>query len=103
MSLTPKIVTELNSLQAQVEAAQPLANAPHSTVVALQLNAINLLSDINTALAAAAGSLDGWVAPVDAPSIIKGILGIYQNAQDQRDLFLASAMVGRIVSNLEQL
>lgn len=108
-----KITTELVSLEAQVEAATPLINTPHSNLVSIQLNAINLTADIQTALTTTTLSniipttdstlLDGWVPPADAVSIAAGFLTVSIAAQNQEQLSLLRGVVGRATSNLVQV
>jgi hypothetical protein len=103
MSIPTNITTELASLQAQVAAAAPLANASHATIVVLQLNAENLVNDIQTALTAPNNPLDTFVAPVDPQAIIAGVENLSTVAQDQYTLSLMRGVVGRAAANLEQL
>ena len=56
MTVPASIVTELTALQAQLTAAQPVESASAPTIVALQLNAAQALSDLDTALTNAAGA-----------------------------------------------
>lgn len=97
-----KITNELTSLQAQVAAALPLNNAPFATIKALQLNAGNLVADMQTALNAAS-VLDTWVAPPDAISMVNGFNAAVTAAADQGNLALMRGLVGRVTSNLDQL
>lgn len=113
MTIPVNITTELTSLEAQVIAATPLANTPHSTLVAIQLNAINLTADVQTALTTTTLTnlipstdstlLDSWVPPIDAVTIVTGILTVSTAAQNQQTLSLLRGIVGRVVSNLEQI
>lgn len=102
MSIPVNITTELTDLQAQVAAATPLDAAPFSTIKALQLNAGNLVADIQTALTASS-TLDTWTAPIDAPSIISGFQLVVTAAEDQNTLSLMRGVVGRAASNLNEL
>ena len=95
MSIPAKITAELTALQAQLTAAEPIQSASQPTVVAIQLNAEQLLTDIGIALTAAAGSLDTWVAPVDPQQIVNGILGLGASADDQSSLADSVGYVGR--------
>lgn len=97
------IAMELASLQAQVTAAAPLADASQPTIVAIQLNAAQLLSDIDTAITAAAGELDSWTPPADPQDILAGILGLVVSATDQATLVNVEGYVGRAVKNLDQI
>lgn len=113
MTIPANITAELASLEAQVKAASPLINTPHSNLVAIQLNAVNLLSDIQTALTTTTLSniipstdstlLDGWVPPADAATIISGVLNILTASQNQENLSLLRGVVGRASSNLAQV
>jgi hypothetical protein len=102
MSIPANITSELTFLENQVTAAKPLANAPYATVKAMQLNAGNLVNDIQTALTATS-TLDTWVAPIDAPTMVTGFDAIVTAAQDQSTLSLMRGVVGRAASNLDQL
>lgn len=107
------ITTELASLEAQVAAATPLINTPHSNLVAIQLNAVNLTADIQTALTTTTLSniipytdstaLDGWEPPTDAGMIIKDFLIVVESAKNQQQLSLLRGVVGRATSNLVQI
>jgi hypothetical protein len=103
MTIAPQIFTDLTNLEAQVSAATPLANASHSTIVALQLNATNLLTEIQAALVATPNLLDTYTAPNDPATMVSGYLGVLAIAQDQNNLSLMRGVVGRATSNLEQI
>lgn len=113
MTIPAKITAELTSLEVQIAAASPLINAPHSTLVAIQLNAVNLTADIQKALTTTTLSniipstdstlLDGWVPPVDAVTIVAGVLKILTAATNQQQLSLLRGVVGRATSNLVQI
>ena len=102
MSIPAKITTELQSLQAQVAAASPLTNANFATVKAMQLNAGQLVADVQAALVTST-PLDNWVAPGDAQSIIAGFVAVVGAGTDQKTLSLMRGVVGRVASNLGQL
>jgi len=97
------ILTEINSLETQTAAASPLESASRATVISLQLNAEQLVSDVQTALVAPNNTLDTFVAPVDPVAIIRGVLGLRHAADDQMNLSLIRGVVGRAASNLDQL
>jgi hypothetical protein len=114
MSIPSKITTELSSLQAQVTAAMPLNNAPFATIKAMQLNAGNLVNDIQSALTTTtlipnivlttdSVLLDTWVAPIDPISIVTGFNAVVTAGDNQSDLSLMRGVVGRVASNLDQL
>lgn len=103
MSIPSNVTAELANLQAQVAANTPLANAPRATITAMQLNAAQLVSDIDAAIISSAGALDTWTAPVDPVAIACGIQGLLENAQDESNLALMGGVVGRATSNLYQL
>ena len=83
-------------------AATPINNAPFATIKAMQLNAGNLVNDIQTALTAT-NTLDTWVAPVDPKSIVSGFDAVVCAAVDQNNLSFSRGVVGRVASNLDQL
>jgi hypothetical protein len=114
MTIPANITTELASLQAQVAAATPLNNAPFTTIKALQLNAAQLVSDVqfalttttviaNIVLTTDALLLDTWTAPLDPASIVAGVNAMVTAADNQSDLSRKRGLVGRIASNLDQL
>jgi len=102
MTIPTSITTALTSLEAQVIAASPLANASKATITALQLNAANVVSNIQSSLTAP-NLLDTWVAPLDPVSIIAGVLNVVSTASDQNQLALMRGVTGRATSNLDQL
>ncbi|WP_024516857.1 hypothetical protein [Bradyrhizobium sp. Tv2a-2] len=102
MSIPANITAELAYLQGQVAAASPLANAPFATIKAMQLNAGNLVNDVQAALTAPS-VLDTFAAPLDAPSIVAGFQDVVTAAEDQSKLSLMRGVVGRVASNLDQL
>jgi hypothetical protein len=114
MTIPVNITTELTSLQAQVAAATPLNNAPFSTIKAMQLNAGNLVNDIQTALTTTtlipnivlttdAVLLDTWIPPPDPISMVTGFNAVVTAGDNQSSLSLMRGVVGRAASNLDQL
>lgn len=103
MSVPSNITTGLANLQAQVTAAKPLSSASQATLLAIQLNGIQLANDIATALLAAAGALDTWTAPSDPAQIAAGVLSLMSAATDQSALANMVGYVGRANKNLDQL
>lgn len=103
MTLPANISSEISVLQTQVTANAPLASAPRAAILAMQLNADELVADTDTALVAAAGALDTWQAPTDPAAIICGILGLEADAENQTSLADCRGVVGRVASNLNQL
>lgn len=97
------ITTELGSLQAQVAAATPLEQASAPTIKALQLNAEQLANDCEQAEYSLAGALDAFTAPTDPEDIIQAVLGAFGNAMDEANITQMRGLVGRAVSNLNQL
>jgi hypothetical protein len=115
MAISSTITTDLTSLQNQVAAAEPLANASHATIVALQLNAAELVEDIQLALTASS-ILDtfvistnpfliaaGTASTSDPVSIVNGVNSMVTAATDQANLSLMRGVTGRAASNLDQL
>ena len=103
MTVPANITTELASLQAQIASAAPLANASRATVIAIQLNAAQLTSDLEAAETATAGLLDSWSTPADPTLIASGILGLLESSQDQSSVVNMRGYVGRATTNLDQL
>ena len=102
MSIPASITTALTSLESQVNAATPLANASQATRTALKLNAAALVANIQSTLTATS-ILDTWVAPTDPGLIIAGVLTLETAAEDESNLSLMRGVVGRAASNLDQL
>jgi hypothetical protein len=102
MTISASITTALTSLQAQVAAAQPLANASQATRTALKLNAGALVADIQAALVASS-LLDTWTPSTDPAVIVAGVNSVVTAAQDENTLSLMRGVVGRAASNLDQL
>jgi hypothetical protein len=102
MAIDPAITASLQSLQLQVQAAEPLSQTDHATLTAIKLNAANLVNAIQAALVAPS-LLDSWVAPADAPSIATGLLSVSTAADDARNLALMRGVVGRATSNINQV
>lgn len=109
-----KIASDLASLEAQVQAAQPLANASQETITALQLNAGNLVASIQNALTTTKLIpnvifitdnilLDTYTATIDPVTIVKDVVNILTSAQNQSQLSLMRGVVGRATSNLDQI
>jgi hypothetical protein len=114
MTIPANITSELTSLQAQVKAATPLNNAPFATIKAMQLNAGNLVNDIQTALTTTklipnivlttdSTWLDSWSPPPDPISMVTGFNAVVTASANQSDLSLKRGVVGRVASNLNQL
>jgi len=102
MSIPSSITTALSSLESQVSAAQPLANASQATRVALKLNAAALVTSIQDTLIGAS-VLDTWSAPTDPAAIVSGFLNVVTAGDDQNTLSLMRGVCGRAASNLDQL
>lgn len=102
MTIPSNITAELQNLQAQVSAATPLQNAPIAQIKAMQLNAAQLVSDIQSALTTDT-LLDTWVTPLDPLAIANGFNSVVVDGQDQNTLSLVRGVVGRATSNLDQL
>lgn len=103
MAIPSYITTELTNLQKQVAAATPLVSASRPTIVAMQLNAAQLVSDVQAALTAPNNILDIQVTASDPLTIIPAVLGELTAAQDQTRLATMRGIVGRVASNLNQL
>jgi hypothetical protein len=114
MTIPANITTELASLQAQVKAATPLNNAPFATIKAMQLNAGNLVDDVQFALTTItlipnivfttnSILLDTWAPPSDPVGMVAGFNTVVIAGNDQKDLSLMRGVVGRVASNLDQL
>ena len=102
MTISASITTALTNLEAQVAAAQPLANASQATRTALKLNAGALVASIQAALVAPS-LLDTWAPSTDPAVIVAGVNSVVTAAQDENTLSLMRGVVGRAASNLDQL
>jgi hypothetical protein len=102
MTIPANITSELQNLQDQVAAATPLNNASFATIKAMQLNALNLVNDIQTALTASS-LLDTWMPPTDPVALVSGFNTVVVAGNDQNNLSLMRGVVGRATSNLDQL
>lgn len=96
------ISTALTSLEDQVSAAQPLPQASHATLLALQLNAGALVETIDETLKATS-LLDTWTPPPAAPDMASGFLTVLENGKDESALSLMRGVVGRVAANLDQI
>jgi hypothetical protein len=103
MGIPANITTELNFLEGQVTANTPLTGAPRATITAMQLNAAQLVNDIDSAVTNAAGTLDTWTPPTDPAAIAAGLEALGGNADDQSALTNMRGFVGRAAANLAQL
>lgn len=114
MSIPANIMTEIASLQAQTVANAPLSNASRANIIAMQLNAAQLVSDVDAAQSPLAGVLDSWTAfqpvsitypngTIDPQQIVNGVLRLLGNAQDENAIVLMRGLVGRVADNLDQL
>jgi hypothetical protein len=102
MAISEKVSSELLALQAQVLESAPLLEAPFSTVKAIQLNAANLVVDVQAELVSPT-LLDTWAPLLDPVSLINGYLTVVTAGDDQNALSLMRGIVGRASSNLDQL
>ena len=103
MTIPTSITTALTSLQTQVAAAAPLNAASRPTITALQLNAEALLKQVDAAQYSLAGALDTWTPSIDPADITTGVVGLLNSAVDERDIVQMRGIIGRAVSNLNQL
>lgn len=105
MSIPQNIVNEFAFIQAQINLAVPLTAAPHAVVVALQLNANQLVLDCEQAQGTLAGQLDTYVwTPGDDPAnITTAVQGLSASANDEANITLLRGLAGRMASNLNQL
>ena len=102
MALPTSITADLANLQTAYASAAPLATAPATTVYALSVQAGSVVSDLDSAVLAASGALDTYTAPVMAPAIATGVLGLLTASQTQSALTDIRGYVGRIALNLAQ-
>lgn len=114
MAIPANILAEIANLKAQTQANVPLQNAPRPNVIAMQLNAAQLVVDADAAQFPLAGVLDTWTAfspvsiiypngTIDPQQIVNGVLQLLGNAQDENAIVLIRGLVGRVADNLDQL
>lgn len=94
------IAMEVVALNNQITAAQPLESAPSGIRTLLATQATTLASDIEGALADAAGDLDTFSAPMMAPAMVLSFLEVADAASTQVSLADLAGVVGRVASNL---
>ena len=94
---------QIAAMQAAFAAASPIEQAPRAAVTALQINAAQLVSGVDAALAGAAGALDTFAAPVLAADMATGLTGLLTASQNQTDLADLRGLAGRVASNLDQI
>ena len=102
MALPANITADLANLQTAYASAAPLASAASTTVYALAVQTNAVVADLDSAVEAASGGLDGFVAPVMAPAIATAVLGLLTAAQTQSALTDIRGFVGRMALNLGQ-
>lgn len=102
MTIPASIIAEETNLQTQVMAATPLNAASHASIKAMQLNADQLVTDVQTALTPTTSILDTYNSTDDVPATIASYLTIVQAAEDQTDLSLLRGISGRVALNLAQ-
>ena len=101
MSIPQKILDDLTALQKQLAASQPLEAAPRAEVVAIELNAEQLETDVTLALTMGGDGLGVWIAPRDQPGIIAGVQKEIAAAADQWHLLDMLEVISRAVLNLD--
>jgi len=105
MAIPQTIINEFAFIQTQINAALPLTAATHATIVALQLNADQLVIDCEQAQGSLVGQLDTYVwTPGDDPvNIVVAVQGLNASAADEANIVLLRGLAGRMASNLNQL
>ena len=101
MSIPQKILDDLTALQKQLAASQPLEAAPRAEVVAIELNAEQLETDVTLALTMGGDGLGVWIAPRDQPGIIAGVQKEIAAAADQWHLLDMLEVISRAVLNID--
>jgi hypothetical protein len=101
MSIPQKILDDLTALQNQLAASQPLEAAPRAAVVAIELNAEQLETDVTLALTLGGDGLGSWIAPRDQPGIISGVQKEIVAAADQWHLLDMLEVISRAVLNID--
>ena len=103
MAIPATIQAEIAAITAAFQAATPLKQAPRAAVTALQINAAQIVADVDSALAGAAGALDTFAAPLMPADIAAGVNALLTASQNQTDLADLRGLAGRVASNLDQV
>ena len=103
MAIPSALQAEIAALTAAFSAASPLPQAPRASITALQINAAQLVSDVDAALAGAAGALDTFSAPPLPDAMAAGLTALCAASQNQTDLADLRGLAGRVASNLDQI
>ena len=103
MPISADLQAKVAALNTAFLAASPVEQSPRAAVTALQINAAHLVSDVDSALAGAAGGLDAFAAPSDPVAIATGLSGLLTASQNQTDLADLRGLIGRVASNLAQI
>ena len=103
MAIPTVLQAEIIALNTAFLAASPLEQAPRAAITALQINAAQLVTDINTALAGASGALDTFSASTDPAVTAVGFAGLLTASQNQSDLSDLRGLIGRVASNMDQV
>ena len=102
MPIPANIIADLQDLSAEYAAAAPLTIAASTTIQALAIEAASVVSDLDAAIPAAAGALDGFAPTGKAPAIATAVLGLLDASTTQSSLTDIRGIVGRMASNLNQ-
>lgn len=103
MTIPASIQAEIAAITTAFQAASPLKQAPRAAVRALQINAAQIVADVDISLAASAGALDAFSAPVMPDAIAAGVSALLTASQNQTDLADLRGLAGRVASNLNQV
>jgi hypothetical protein len=103
MAIGAALQSEIAALNAAFSAASPIPQAPRASITALQINAATFVSQVDSALAGAAGALDTFAAPTAPEAMAAGVVGLLTASQNQTDLANLRGLAGRVASNLDQL
>jgi hypothetical protein len=87
---------------ASVAANRPLSKAGALTKAALVTTGASVVSQIETALGAAAGNLDGPDPTGFAGDLVQDLIDLSTSATDQTDLAALRGIAGRQLFNLSQ-
>ena len=96
MAIPATIQAEIAAITAAFQAATPLKQAPRAAVTALQINAAQIVADVDSALAGAAGALDTFAAPLMPADIAAGVSALLTASQNQTDLADLRGLAGRV-------
>lgn len=100
MPIPVNIIGEVSALNAAIAANSPLELLSSSALTMLTNQAIQLVNDTDSAISAAAGQLDSFVAPMMPIEMAAQFISVQDSGQTQWLLVLLEGYAGRLATNL---